>query len=247
MEGGKNQKRRGPFISIEGGEGVGKSGLIERLQKILADRNIKYLVTREPGGTPQADRIRRLFAYHDPTDPWLAESEALLIAAARAQHVKRKILPALKAGTWVLCDRFTDSTRVYQAAIGEKTLESLIHVATSGLEPDITLLIDCPAAIALERISHRSGGIGLDSPEKDTAELNRNSREGTHGTEKLLPRSNAITRFDEQDLAAHTKRRMDYLALAARFPHRITVLNGTAPSDIVAHEAWNILKSLFAS
>lgn len=147
------------FITLEGGEGVGKSTLMSGLCDWLAERGIKVKQTREPGGTPIADAIRQLFKSPPGGEAITAEAEALLVSAARTQHVGNIIRPLLQSGHWVICDRFADSTRVYQGLLGGvplNELEWLIKFSTAGLEPDLTFLLDCDVSVSANRIGGRS-------------------------------------------------------------------------------------------
>lgn len=150
---------RGRFVAFEGGEGAGKSTQARLLADALSARGIEALLTREPGGTPGAEAIRRLLL-DPPGDGWRARAEALLFAAARADHVERAIAPTLEAGTWVICDRFVDSSRAYQGGAGglaDEDILALHRIGSGGLLPDATLLIEAgPDAIA-ERLDRRDG------------------------------------------------------------------------------------------
>lgn len=147
----------GVFITIEGGEGVGKSTNIRVLEQWLQQRGIDYCLTREPGGTPLGESIRELLLQHH-SQPMTINTELLLIFAARAQHIAQVIAPALAAGQWVVCDRFTDATYAYQgggremprSVIGE--LELLVQ---GELRPDMTLLLDAPLAVGMARAGER--------------------------------------------------------------------------------------------
>lgn len=146
----------GCFISFEGGEGTGKSTQARLLADALAQRGHSAHLTREPGGTSDAEHIRKLLlgAQHS----WSLRSEALLFAAARANHVEQLIRPAITRGEWVICDRFVDSSRAYQAATGEivdDDIRALHHFGSLGLMPDRTMLLDLPEAIALGRAEVR--------------------------------------------------------------------------------------------
>lgn len=150
------------FISFEGGEGCGKSTQIAALAARLTSRGVPLLATREPGGCAIADAIRRILL--DPANATLvSRAELLLYAAARAQHVDEIIRPALGQGTWVLCDRFTDATLAYQGGgrqLPPTTIETLNRIATDGLEPDLTLLLDLPVEEGLRRAvgrNHKNG------------------------------------------------------------------------------------------
>lgn len=161
---------RGRFITLEGGEGVGKSTQLTALADRLRECGHMVVTTREPGGTPGGEAIRAMLLEGEGVRP---RTEALLFAAARAEHVARLIEPALAAGTWVLCDRYIDSTRAYQAVAGEfgdrPTDEDIISVHRSGvggLMPDLTLLLDLGEEVALERRARRGG---TDAFERRTA------------------------------------------------------------------------------
>lgn len=150
---------RGRFIALEGGEGTGKSTQSRLLAEALERRGLAVEVTREPGGTPGAEAIRALLL-HPPGEGWGAEAEALLFAAARADHVARRILPALEAGRWIVCDRFVDSSRAYQGGaggLGEQAIVALHQIGSHGLRPDLTLLIEVDEQTALRRIAARDG------------------------------------------------------------------------------------------
>jgi dTMP kinase len=145
--------RPGRLVTFEGGEGAGKSTQIERLAAALRAAGFDPLVTREPGGTPGAEQIRQLLV-EGPPDRWLPLSEALLLLAARHDHVVRRIAPALADGRWVLCDRFMDSTRVYQGvagAVGEAVIDRLHATVLGDLRPDLTVILDVPVATGLGR------------------------------------------------------------------------------------------------
>lgn len=151
---------RGRFITLEGGEGVGKSTQIRALAAALAERGIDVVATREPGGSAGAEAIRALLMEGDD-DRWDARSEALLFAAARADHVARTIRPALERGAWVLCDRFVDSTRAYQGAGGGITDADIMMLhgfGSLGLLPDRTFLLTVSAAEARRRLTARDAG-----------------------------------------------------------------------------------------
>ncbi|AHE54058.1 dTMP kinase [Sphingomonas sanxanigenens] len=150
----------GRFISLEGGEGVGKSTQLARLAEVLRARGLTVTVTREPGGSEGAEAIRRLLLEGD-AGRWNARAEALLFAAARADHVARTILPAVAAGDIVLCDRFLDSSRAYQGAAGglaDADIVELHRVGSDGVLPDRTLLLHLPAEEAAARSAARDMG-----------------------------------------------------------------------------------------
>ncbi|HYI63660.1 MAG TPA: dTMP kinase [Allosphingosinicella sp.] len=150
----------GRFITLEGGEGVGKSTQLKALAGALAARGIDIVTTREPGGSPGAEAIRALLLEGE-VDRWTAETEALLFAAARSDHVARTIRPALEGGSWVLCDRFLDSSLAYQGGAGGIGMSDVIRlhqIGSRGLLPDRTLLLDMAVAGAASRQVERDDG-----------------------------------------------------------------------------------------
>lgn len=155
-----NGSRRGRFITLEGGEGVGKSTQLSALAAALRDRGLSVVETREPGGSIGAEAIRELLL-HREADAWTAEAEALLFAAARSDHVSRVIRPALERGEWVICDRFIDSTRAYQGGaqgLADSAIMALHRVGSGGLLPDRTFLLRADPAIVAARLAARGNG-----------------------------------------------------------------------------------------
>lgn len=151
---------RGMFIALEGGEGTGKSTQAALLAGALKARGVDVDLTREPGGTLGAEAIRALLL-HPPGEGWGAPAEALLFAAARADHVARRILPSLEAGKWVVCDRFVDSSRAYQGGagdVGDETVQTLHEIGSAGLRPNLTVLIDVPPETVARRLATRDAG-----------------------------------------------------------------------------------------
>jgi dTMP kinase len=166
---------KGRFISLEGGEGAGKSTQLKALAKALRGRGLEVVETREPGGSPGAEAIRTL-VLEGGDDRWTPEAEALLFAAARADHVARTIRPAVERGAWVLSDRFLDSSLAYQggaAGVGIETVRRLHEFGSHGFLPDRTLLLELPAEAVAKRLSVRDadgsdriGGRGGDFHER---------------------------------------------------------------------------------
>lgn len=151
---------RGRFITLEGGEGVGKSTLAVALETRLSSRGHKVVRTREPGGTRGAEAIRSLIL-NPPVDAtgWEPVAETLLFYAARTDHLDKLIRPALHAGSWVICDRFSDSTRAYQAAAGHvpsEHIEALDRICVADTTPDLTLILDLPLSAARDRMTTRA-------------------------------------------------------------------------------------------
>ncbi|MCI5107356.1 MAG: dTMP kinase [Pseudomonadales bacterium] len=161
---------KGKFITIEGVEGVGKSTQIESLQQFLRQRNIDFDLSREPGGTFYAEKIRQVLLEinEENLDP---RAELLLIFAARAQHLSERIIPALDSGQWVLCDRFTDATYAYQGGgreLGSHMVEQLETLVQGALRPDLTIILDLDPEIGLERARDRAD---LDRFEREELEF----------------------------------------------------------------------------
>jgi dTMP kinase len=150
--------QQGKFITVEGIEGVGKSTNIGHLRDAIEKRGLKVLTSREPGGTPMAEKIRGLLL-DDRDEPMPDIAELLLMFAARALHVKNVIQPALAAGTWVICDRFTDTSRAYQGAgrgFPQENIDQLVDWVHGDLQPDLTILLDAPAETGMSRAGKRS-------------------------------------------------------------------------------------------
>ena len=184
---------RGRFITLEGVDGAGKSTHVAWIAERLRARGHAVLVTREPGGTPLAEKLREL-VLAEPMDPI---AETMLLFAARADHVQRVIAPALQAGDWVLCDRFTDATFAYQGGgkgVAAELIAHLAQVSHDGLLPDRTLVFDCPYEVSRER-------------------LRRTGR--------------APDRFEREDREFFERVRQAYLGLARTDPERIRVVDAT--------------------
>ena len=153
-------RERGRFIAFEGGEGAGKSTQAKLLAEALRERGVEVDVTREPGGTSGAEAIRSLLLAPPEGSAWGPQAEALLFAAARSDHVAKRIRPALESGAWVVCDRFVDSSRAYQGgagALGDDAITSLHRFGSAGLRPDLTVLIEVSEDRAAERLYARDG------------------------------------------------------------------------------------------
>jgi dTMP kinase len=154
--------QRGRFISLEGGEGAGKSTQARRLAERLGAHSHEVVLTREPGGSPGAEAIRRLLVEGE-ADRWSAISETLLMSAARRDHIERVIAPALERGAWVISDRFLDSTRAYQGAAGgapASLIQALEREVVGAVTPDLTLILDMPVEAGLARAAGRAGREG---------------------------------------------------------------------------------------
>lgn len=198
---------KGRFITFEGGEGAGKSTQIQYLAQALSSRGYDVVVTREPGGSPGAEAVRHVLL-SGAAEEFGVRMEAILFAAARSDHVEELIRPAIEAGKIVLCDRFMDSSRVYQGVTGNlepEFIAALERVAVNGMVPDMTIILDLPAEVGLARARARSAG----------------SQTGPD-------------RYEKEDIAVHEKRREAFLDLAASEPHRCKMINGNQPADAIA-------------
>ncbi|MCL6414807.1 dTMP kinase [Aestuariirhabdus sp. Z084] len=194
------RRKQAQFITIEGGEGAGKSTNIAVIQACLQTAGIDYLHTREPGGTPLAEEIRNLLLTQR-TEQVAPDAELLMAFAARAQHLNQVIWPALEAGTTVLCDRFTDATFAYQGAgrgIEDTKITQLEQLVQQGLQPDLTLLFDLPVEVGLERARQRGD---LDRFESEQLAFFERVREGYLARASLNPQRFEIIDAS-QDLAA---------------------------------------------
>jgi dTMP kinase len=170
---------QGKFITFEGGEGTGKSTQAAMLALRLESYGLGVQLTREPGGSPGAEIIRHVLLT-GAAKPLGADVEAMLFAAARDDHVQCTILPALRSGKWVISDRFVDSTRVYQGILGqvdEKLINGLERVSVGELSPDLTVILDLPVELGLERAKLRRGNIHADRFEEEGAEFHEKLRE----------------------------------------------------------------------
>ena len=167
---------RGKFITIEGTEGVGKTTNIQCIQNWLESKQLAYLCTREPGGTPLAEQIRELLLA--PREELVCDTaELLLMFAGRAQHLNQVIEPALTEGAWVLCDRFTDATYAYQGAgrgMGTSLIAELELIVQGSLRPDLTLILDIPVELGLKRASERSDPDRFGQEKTEVFDLVRN-------------------------------------------------------------------------
>jgi dTMP kinase len=208
------------FVTFEGCEGCGKTTQLGLAAISLAERGIPVLETAEPGGTPLGRRIREILLNRSSCAIG-AEAELLLFAAARAQHVRETILPALKKGQWVLCDRFTDATLAYQGlgrGLDAGVIKILNAFSAFSLMPDMTLLFDLPVATGLARAVKREAG---------------------------SPRETAEDRFEHEDRAFHERIRKGYLILAAGEPERFRIIDGAADVGTVHQEVCRCLAELF--
>jgi dTMP kinase len=200
---------RGRFITFEGGEGTGKSTHAALLADRLRALGISVVLTREPGGSPGAEAIRHVLL-SGVAKPLGAETEAILFAAARDDHVRTTIEPALARGAWVVSDRFLDSSRVYQGSLGHldpKFMRALERVTVGDLRPDLTIILDVPAEVGLARAGMRRAGESAD-------------------------------RFEAESLAFHEELRQAFTLLVGSEAGRCVVIDATEPKQTVADRIW---------
>jgi dTMP kinase len=202
----------GRFITFEGGEGTGKSTHAALLAGRLKSFGISVQVTREPGGSPGAE-VMRYILLSGVARPLGPNVEALLFAAARDDHLNTLIRPALEKGTWVVCDRFADSTRIYQGLVGqadERTIRAMERIVVGPTRPDLTLILDVPAEEGMRRAMARRADTDAD-------------------------------RFEGETLTFHEKLREGFLALARSEPDRCVLIDATLPKEQVAEQIWRVV------
>jgi dTMP kinase len=207
---------RGRLITFEGGEGAGKSLQLQRLAQFLSRLGIDVVTTREPGGTETAEAIRT-FLLSDLAGELGPDAEAVLFAAARADHVDKLIRPALERGSWILSDRFFDSTEAYQGAEGgvdRAFLRKLKEASVGGIRPDLTLIFDLPVEVAMARVGGRT------SREKRDAD-----------------------RYERGEAERHERRRQAFLAIAAREPDRCIVVDANREPDPVFETVREVVEA----
>jgi dTMP kinase len=212
-----SQTVRGRFITLEGGEGTGKSTLQIALRDRLAGQGVDVVLTREPGGTPRAEAIRALVLTPPGGKPFSPLAEALLMNAARCDHLDELIRPALSAGTWVISDRFSDSTRVYQGVSGEvspEAIQSLEAHVVGRTRPDLTLILDAAVSITHERRAARKGSEDV---------------------------------FEQRDLDFHQSVRLAFADIARSEPDRCKLIDAGRLPNEVADAAWSHVAQLLLS
>ncbi len=209
---------RGHFITLEGGEGAGKSTQVKRLTAALSARGIEVVQTREPGGTPGAEDIRALLVTGDPAR-WDAMTETLLHYAARRAHVEKTVKPALARGAWVISDRFADSTMAYQGyagSVGREAVAALHKLVLGDFAPDLTLVLDLPVETGLARAKARMTGA-----------------------------VQAEDRYERMGLVFHESLRAAFHEIAKREPERCRLVDASGNPDQVAAALWQVVAARF--
>src|SRR5690606_34975084 len=213
-------RRPARFITFEGGEGVGKSTQVRRLLNNLGHYDIEALRTREPGGTPKAEAIRS-FILQGRSEPWGVGAEAVLFAAARHDHVTQLIAPNLAQGTWVISDRFADSTRAYQGLTGgvdDKLIDALEVLALDGHTPDLTIVLDMDPVIAFRRVEQRALEDGLQL---------------------------TGDRFEKEEIDWHQRLRQSFLDIAKANPERCVVISAEQSEEALEDAIWKAVSQRF--
>ena len=206
------------FITFEGVEGSGKTTQIQRLKKYFTQKGIPCKVTREPGGCPIGEKVRKILLNPDHRE-MVPLSELLLYEAARAQHVKEVIEPFLKKGEVVLCDRFSDATIAYQGygrKIDLRWIERLNHFSSRGIKPDVTFLLDCPSDVGLKRALQRNRTLKQEREE----------------------------RFEREEIQFHRRVRKGYLAIAKKEPYRVKLIDTREDQEKVFEKIRKIVDNL---
>ena len=204
------RETQGRFITLEGGEGAGKSTQVARLKELIEARGHECIATREPGGAPGAEMVRKLLV-EGPTERWDGVTEALLHFAARREHLRTTVLPAIARGAWVVSDRFADSTMAYQGyghGIDRAILGTLYDITVGAFRPDLTLILDLPVDTGLGRAASRRG---------------------------------KETRYESLPLDFHERVRAGFLDIAAADPERCVVIDATAGIDDIARAIGDAL------
>jgi dTMP kinase len=206
------------FITFEGVEGSGKTSQIQRLKKYLTQKGIPCKVTREPGGSPIGEKVRKILLNPEHRE-MVPATELLLYEAVRAQHVEEVLKPLLKNGGVILCDRFCDATLAYQGygrGIDLKWVASLNRLASQGIKPDVTFLLDCPTVVGLNRALRRNRILGQEREE----------------------------RFEREEIQFHRRVRKGYLAIAKKEPHRVKVIDTREGEEKVFEKIRKIVDNL---
>ncbi len=208
----------GHFISFEGGEGAGKSTQVRMLSDRLAASGYRTLLTREPGGSPLGEKIRK-FLLAGKVKDYGPVAETLLFYTARQNHLESLILPNIKKGVWVICDRFADSSRAYQGAasgVDDGIFDALDRIVVGKNFPELTLIIDLPVDVAMRRVAKRQ-----------------------------IDEGHEVDRFEGEDLQFHEKLRAGFLKIAAANPKRCIIIDGSQSREKVSELVWQTVEERF--
>jgi len=211
--------KTGKFITLEGPEGSGKSTQAKMMIRRLAELGIEAMYTREPGGTALGEEIRNILQHNSAGEAPCERAELLLFEASRNQLVEKVIRPALEKGTWVICDRFMDSTTAYQGygrGLPVDEVKSIHHFTINDVQPDLTLLLDLEVETGFERIAQR-----------------------------FLELGESADRFEQEERSFHERVRQGYLKLAEEEPNRFKTVDASQEPDAVSVDIWAILKKEF--
>lgn len=220
------KKNPGRFITFEGGEGAGKSTQIEMLADRLQDAGFSVVVTREPGGSPSAEDIRKLLV-SGAIWRWDPLTELMLHNAARREHIRNFIRPVLSRNRWVLCDRFVDSTMAYQGyghGLGRKVVLDVHRIIADGMMPDLTLILDLPTEVGLARAKLRNEAVAA---KPDAPEVKREDR------------------YERMAKPFHRRLRRGFLDIAKRDPKRCRVIDANRDIDAIAADIWTEVAKRF--
>ena len=210
----------GKFITLEGPEGSGKSTQAKMMIRRLAELGIEAMYTREPGGTALGEEIRNILQHNQAGEAPCERAELLLFEASRNQLVEKVIRPALEKGTWVICDRFMDSTTAYQGygrGLPVDEVKSIHHFTINGMEPDLTLLLDLEVETGFERIAQR-----------------------------FLELGESADRFEQEERSFHERVRQGYLKLAKEEPTRFKTVDASQEPEVVSIDIWKVITDVFS-
>ncbi len=230
------------FITFEGGEGTGKSTQVRLLADRLMRHGKRVVTTREPGGTEDAEAVRKLFVSGDP-NRWTSDEELLLISAARSNHLRTLIRPALERGDTVICDRFLDSTFVYQVHAGTTSpafFEAVSQNTIGNTWPTKTFILDMDPIEGILRSRNRMARMKIASEQYFAEGIETQSDESIESG-ILLSNASSEDRFERKDIEVHKKMREGFIQVAHNFPQRCVLIDALVPPDILADQIWQLI------